>query len=182
VMTAQQRLGLGLLWVPGSGSVLQSQTAGTTTAWGTRSADTSLVYEASTFVPTLRAANAPVAVTPGNRDLSNGDVVITYPLGSRGEKSVLFDDDGTHVRVRHQTAFVEQLPLLVLPADSLESSKGLVTLRRGNTVVSIRWSPGTLPSVERTSERSGDRRVVAVGIPATGALTYDVTFLSTKQR
>jgi hypothetical protein len=182
VMTAQQRLGLGLLWVPGAGSVLQSQTAGTTTAWGTRRADTSIVYEASTFAPALRVANASVAVTPGNRDLSNGDVVITYPLGSRGEKTVLFDDAGTHVRVRHDGAFVDQLPLLVLPADSLESSKGLVTLRRGDTIVSIRWSPGTSPSIERTSDRSGDRRVVAVSIPATGALTYDVTFLSTKQR
>jgi hypothetical protein len=175
VQTAQQRLGLGLIWVPGAGSVLQSQTAGTTTAWGTRGTDTAIVYEASTFAPTFHVGNATVAPQSGNRDLPSGDVIITYALGTRGMKSVTFSDGGLRVDVKHAGAFVEQLPLLLLSSDSLETAKGVVTLRRGGTRVTVRWSPANLPAVERTAERSGDRRVVAISVSATNSLTYDIT-------
>ena len=174
VQTAQQRLGVGLIWIPGAGSVLQSQTAGTTTAWGTRGADTAIVYEASTFAPTFNVGDATVAPRPGNRDLLSGDVVIRYSLGARGTKSVTFSDTGLHVEVKHGGAFVEQLPLLVLSSDSLETGKGVVTLRRGDARVTVRWLPETLPTVERTAERSGDRRVVAISLSAVGSLTYDI--------
>jgi hypothetical protein len=51
--------GLGLLWTPQAGTFLQSQTGGTTTAWGTRRADTSMVYEAATIPATFDVGRAP---------------------------------------------------------------------------------------------------------------------------
>jgi hypothetical protein len=174
VVTAQQRYGLGLFWSPVAGSVIQSQTAGTSTAWGTRRLDTTLVYEAASFAATTRAGGKQVMDAPGNRDLPPGDLRVEYPLGSRGRKTVAFDDGGVHVSVVHEGAFVEQLPFILFATDSLSSTPGLLELRRGNALVVLRWAPATTAIVERTEERSGERRVVAVGIPATGKLTYDL--------
>jgi hypothetical protein len=176
VLTAQQRLGLGLIWIPGAGSVLQSQTGGATTAWGTRAADSAIVYEATTFAPSFRVGNTTVEWRSGNRDLPAGDVLVTYPLGTRGNKTVEFSDGGLRVTVKHTGAFVEQLPLLLLASDSLDSGEGSVTLRRGDQRIIIHWSAASAPIIERTTERSGDRRVVAISLPATGSLTYDIAF------
>ncbi|HKG95466.1 MAG TPA: alginate lyase family protein, partial [Gemmatimonadaceae bacterium] len=174
--TAQQRYGLGLLWVPGAGSVLQSQTDGLGTAWGTRpaAADTARVYEAASFGAAFRVGAGVVTPAPGNRDLPAGEYRIEYRLGGHGAKTVVFRELGLHVAVEHAGAFVEQLPLLLLPSDSLSARPGLVELRRGAAWVALRWAPATSARVERTAERSGGRRVVAVAIPATGALTYDI--------
>ena len=176
VLTAQQRIGLGLLWIPGAGSVLQSQTSGTITAWGTRAADTSLVYEASSFAPTFRAGGAAVVPQPGNRDLPAGDLAVAYPLGARGRKTVTFAERAVRVEVTHDGAFVEQIPLLMLSSDSLVTGKGMATLRRGDKQMVLRWSPASAATVVRTNELSGDRRVVALSLRGSGSLRYDLTF------
>ena len=175
--TAQQRYGLGLLWIPGTGSVLQSQTAGLGTAWGTRVADTNVVYEATTFAGTFRVRDSVVAPAVGNRDLPGGDYRIDYPLGARGMKTVVFGERGLHVAVEHPGNFVEQLPLLVLPADAFVARPGRIELSRGPARLAVRWTPVTSPTVDSTDQRSGARGVLAVAIPATGALTYDVDVL-----
>jgi hypothetical protein len=172
--TAQQRFGLGLVWIAQAGSVLQSQTGGWATAWGTRPADTTLVYEATSVGATFRVQDSMVAPIPGNRDLPAGDYRIAYRLGERGKKTVVFGERGLHVAIEHAGAFVEQLPLLALPSDALEARPGFVELRRGAARIVLRWTPTRSPKVEWTDERSGERRVVTVLVPATGALTYDL--------
>ncbi|AHG93130.1 hypothetical protein J421_5595 (plasmid) [Gemmatirosa kalamazoonensis] len=177
VVTAQQRYGFGLLWIPGVGSVLQSQTGGGVTAWGTRRADTTVVYEAATFDAAYRVADSTLGPAPGVRDLPAGDLAVTYRLGSRGTKRILFDDRGVHVSVSHAGAFAEQLPLLVLPSDSVTTRPGGVELRRGGARFTVRWAPASTAQVTYTDERSGARRVVAVVIPASDSLRYDLEML-----
>ncbi len=174
VITAQQRYGLGLFWTAAAGSVIQSQTAGTGTAWGTRRPDTTLVYEAKSFAAATSAGAQAVTLAAGNRDLPAGDVRFDYALGVSGRKTVTFDDRGMHVTVNHTGAFAEQVPFILLASDSLSVKPGIVELRRGTARVVVRWSPATSAVVERTEERSGERRVVAVSIPANGKLTYDL--------
>jgi hypothetical protein len=178
--TAQQRYGLGLLWIPQAGSVLQSQTGGLGTAWGTRPADTTLVYEATGFRTAFGVRDSIVALVPGNRDLPRGDYRVEYGLGDKGRKTVVFREHGVHVAVEHAGAFVEQFPLLMLPSDVLKAPPGLVELRRDATRVVLRWTPATNAKVEWTEERSGERRVVSVAIPAAGALTYDLEIHTTR--
>lgn len=173
-VTAQQRYGLGLLWLPQTGSVLQSQTGGTTTAWGTRRADTTLVYEASDLPATFRIGSQTITASAGNRDLPAGDLHVSYPLGAVGSKEIDFRDDGVHVAVIHAGSFIEQLPLLTLPSDSLTTNVGVLALRRGVRRVVVRWRPASTAVVEHTQERSGIHQVVGVGIPATGELHYDI--------
>ncbi|HKO16134.1 MAG TPA: hypothetical protein VJU87_07840 [Gemmatimonadaceae bacterium] len=175
IVTAQQRYGLGLLWAPRLGTVLQSQTGGGATAWGTRLADRPQVYEAGSIPAAFQVAGSSVRPVPGARDLQAGVYQIAYPLGQgQGAKRVTFSDAGVHVEVVHAAAFVEQIPLLALPADTLTARPGAVVLRRGMGEMVLRWSPASPPAVDSTAERSGDRQVVAVGIPAAGRLTYDI--------
>lgn len=174
IVTAQQRYGLGLLWAPGVGTVLQSQSAATTAAWGTRSPDTTLVYEARRVDAAYRVGARAVRTPPGTRDLPRGDVTVAYPLGDRGRKSVTFRDAGVHVAVTHAGAFTEQLPLLALDDDVLDARSGVVTLRRGAARVVVRWAPASAATLTRTDERVGDARVAALAIPAAGTLTYDI--------
>ncbi|HTE44513.1 MAG TPA: glycoside hydrolase family 3 N-terminal domain-containing protein [Gemmatimonadaceae bacterium] len=176
ISTAQQRFGLGLLWTPQGGTFLQSQSAGTTTAWGTRAADTSMVYEAVTIPATFSVNSRAVTLRVGARDLPAGSLKIRYPLRSAGKKTIVFDDDGANVSIEHRGAFVEQLPLLVLPSDSIASVPGQLTLRRGATQFVVRWTSRAGATVTRTEERVGDRRVVVVAIPATGSLSYAIRF------
>jgi hypothetical protein len=176
IATAQQRFGLGLLWTPGGGTFFQSQTAGIATAWGTRPADTTMVYEAATIPATFSIGSRAVRSSIGARDLPVDDVSIEYALRSAGTKRVVFDDAGVHVAVTHRGHFVEQLPVLVLPTDSLWSSPGQFTLIRGSTRLLVHWTSSASAVVTRTNERVGDRTVVAVAIPGVDSMRYDVRF------
>src|SRR5262249_55919458 len=143
-------------------------------AWGTRGADTSRVYEASSFAATFRAHNRIVAARAGNHDLPAGDYRVDYALSQGGTKSVTFGDRGLHVHVEHGGAVVEQLPLLTLDSDALDSRPGVITLARGDARVAVRWSPATSAMIDRTAERAGDKHVVAIAIPGSGTLSYDI--------
>lgn len=176
IVTAQQRFGLGLFWTPRGGTFLQSQTAGTTTAWGTRAADTSLVYEAATFPATFSVASHAVATRVGAHDLPAGDLSVQYALGSAGKKTVVFEETGVRVAITHHGSFVEQVPLLVLPTDSLSSGPSELVVRRGTVQFVVRWSTSAKAVVTRTNERVGERTVVAVAIPGVDALSYDIRF------
>jgi hypothetical protein len=134
------------------------------------------VYEAASIPATFSVASRAIAPQIGTRDLPAGDLSIRYPLGSVGTKTVAFSDSGAHVSVEHRRAFVEQLPLLVRPTDSLSSTPGQFTLRRGPTRFLVRWTPAVAAMVTRTGESVGDRHVVVVTIPGADSLTYDVRF------
>ena len=176
IVTAQQRFGVGMLWTPGGGTFLQSQSAGTTTSWGTRAADTSIVYEARTMAATYHVGAQNSALHAGARDLPAGDVKITYALGAAGSKTIEFDDNGARVSIEHRSAFVEQLPLVVLPTDSIVSTPGQITLYRGARQFLVRWNSNARATVARTDDRIGAMHVVAVSIPGTGSLSYDIRF------
>lgn len=176
IVAAQQRFGLGMLWSPRGGTFLQSQSSGTITSWGTRSADSSLVYEAASVPATFEMNTQRVSIQTGARDLPAGDLKIQYALGKIGNKTVEFDDAGIHVVIEHPNAFVEQLPLLILPTDPVVSTPGQITLHRNATQLVIRWNSKTSATITRTEDRVGDRNVVVVSILGTGALRYDIQF------
>jgi hypothetical protein len=106
IITAQQRYGLGLLWTPKLGAVLQSQTGSDPTgrpnrlpsqadsdaaAWGTQPATAATVSEATGVKASFSLNNAPLPdPAVGIHDLPGGEVAARYPLGGGGEKTVTF--------------------------------------------------------------------------------------------
>jgi hypothetical protein len=93
-ITGQQRYGLTLVWSPKSGVLLQSQTSGAETAWGT-AAPGGKPFEAA-------------GVAAAYKD---GGAVATYPLAGGGQKSVTFAEDRILVRVERAGEIVERLPV-----------------------------------------------------------------------
>ena len=93
-VSEQQRLGLTFVWTPARGVLLQSQTLGRETAWGT-SAGEALPIEAAGF----------------EAEYLNGGEVVRYPLEGGGQKNIQFESDRIRITVERQGQIVERLPV-----------------------------------------------------------------------
>ena len=179
----QQRFGLGLVWHPEAGGLLKSQSRSNTAAWGTKAAGQPLVYEASIPSAAYEVAGAAWMPRPGASDLPLGDVTIRYPLLARGTKTVTFHDDAIEVRVEHEGAFTEYIPLLVAPEDRLRIEDGRAVLTRGDVSVAVEILEGvaamrTLPP----GERVGRYQIVTLVLDAGGTLGYRLAIGSESPR
>lgn len=96
-ITAQERLGLTFVWTPSKGVVLQSQTGGDETAWGTSV-----------------GADLPVEASGLDASYSDGAEVVRYPLPGGGEKRVEFAQDRIRITVERSGEIVEHLPVFDL--------------------------------------------------------------------
>jgi hypothetical protein len=160
----QQRFGLGLLWSEATGAVLQSQTGSATAAWGTAAEGAPLVYEAGAVEAVFRVADQPVQPKPGSVDLPPGILTVTYPLGSKGEKSLEFAEDGIVVTISHPGEFTEFVPMLQAGDE-----------RPAGFTVS--FDPSATASVVPSTIEIGPRKVVVLRLKAKDALTYQLRFL-----
>jgi hypothetical protein len=94
VITKQQRLGLTFVWTPNNGALLQSQTDGTESAWGT-----------------VIAGDAPAEASGVDADFSEGNTVMRYALPGGGHKQVTFAPDRIMVTVERDGEIVERVPV-----------------------------------------------------------------------
>jgi hypothetical protein len=94
VISAQQRLGLTFVWTPEKGVLLQSQTNGRETAWGTSA-----------------GGALPIEATGLDATYSEGNTVVSYPLPGGGKKTVTFADDRIRVSVERDGDIVERVPV-----------------------------------------------------------------------
>lgn len=90
----QQRLGLTFVWTPNKGVLLQSQTSGEETAWGT-SAGGTLPIEASGF----------------DAESLEGGAAVRYSLPGGGQKNIVFAQDRIRVTIERQGEIIERLPV-----------------------------------------------------------------------
>ncbi len=103
VFRSGQRFGLTLVWTPGAGAVLQSQT-GSPAAWGTVIPGKDELFEAS---------RVDIALPKGTGDLKPVEFVAEYPLAGGGSKRIEFRPTGIRVEVRREGPVVERLPMLI---------------------------------------------------------------------
>jgi len=90
----QERLGLTFVWTPSKGVLLQSQTSGNETAWGT-SAGGALPVEGTEF----------------EAQYSDGGSSVHYALPGGGQKTVTFGEDLIRVTVERPGEIIERLPV-----------------------------------------------------------------------
>jgi hypothetical protein len=178
-----QRYGLGLLWNPDMGSVLQTQ-SGTVAPWGT-SREGGQPYEANEFHAIVKIDGREVDILPGARDLPGGEfrpVVFEYALGEDGKKTVTFGPDRIGVRIRLPGPFTEHVPLLLRKEDNLEFGNGVIRLRRGDHVFEILIPPGTLATQQKaTGWPPAPFRVIQLTLKGSGSLDYSLAFKSLKK-
>jgi hypothetical protein len=184
-LTSQQRLGLGLLWHPAAGTLLQTQSNSNVAVWGTKPAAVPGIHQPNFYeTEATRAADYQVAGTawtpkPGAADLAEGEVSISYPLGNRGQKTLLFNDKGLHVQVEHEGEFTEFIPLLKGTDDQLIVEKERVVLTRGEVTLKITTSKGVSIKEQAAGERSGPYDVMVIQLNANDILTYSLSISAT---
>jgi hypothetical protein len=183
----QQRYGLGLLWNPRAGAVLQSQTDLDTATWGTRLGEDAAPVEAGDLAPTYSIDGKPVTAEPGHRDLSIGALTVRYPLESStdgGEKTIVFKDGDATVSVHHAGQLTEQLPLLA-PAGKVQITAGKATVAYPGVDLTIEFDPSVKADVRtspttrsmRNSLTIGDKQLVVLQLSGRDALQYRIRFI-----
>lgn len=174
LITAQERLGLGALWLPGEGTVLQSQTGSADAAWGTLLPDGAGVHEAASIPATFTVDGKETKPQTGTRDLPAGDVVATYALGGTGRKSITFSDAGITVSVQRPGAIAEIIPLLVAPVESLGVSEHGFRLSGPGASLALECPTARL-STRHTATTVGNRRLVVVVLEGKDRVEYSLT-------
>lgn len=171
VIKDQQRYGIGLLWHPAVGTLLQSQTGTDSAAWGTK--DGQKLYEADSMRAVFLINRRMVVPKPGNHDYGPGSLTATYTLGYKGMKRIAFEDDRIIVTVDHEGSFTEYLPLLLNKNDHITVVKeGEVVLEKAGIPVRILFNAAAKPVIRETRIISGSQRVVVLTLEARDQLKY----------
>ena len=114
----EQRYGLGLLWHPRTGTVIQTQSASDPLAWGTiREGDPRPLEAGGKLSADYLIDDQPVKPRPGVRDLADSGLVIDYDKDGMDKQLDCRDPRQIRVAVRASGSFSEQLPLVHHPKD-----------------------------------------------------------------
>jgi len=175
-LTDQQRYGLGLLWHPEMGTLIQTQTGTSNAAWGTVLGQNATVYEADSLNVEFSVDGSAIISEAGNRDLPLGELTIKYDFPDQGEKILKFAGCQLTVQIQHSGPFREQIPLLVGENDVLKVNAGLVALTRGPRVFSITFDPQVRAETQETGLKVGPRRVVTLTVQTRNDLKYVLSF------
>ena len=173
------RRGIGLLWVPEYGALIQSQSNSTEFAWGTRRLSDNSVREAHSMDSTFLIGGDEVAAEPGIRDLPDGELEIRYGM-REGEKTVRFGDRRIRVHVTEadddgEGRLIEQIPFLLDSADELDIDDDTVTFRRnGDPILEVRFQGAERIQLAEDDDGVDGLRLVAVHAEATGTIAYEL--------
>ncbi len=84
ILTGQQRYGLGLVWNPSMGTVIQSQSRSDVADYGTRAEGNEKSYEAGNIFAQIKLEGQILEPGIGKNDFSGSDLEISYDLGRTG--------------------------------------------------------------------------------------------------
>jgi hypothetical protein len=174
-LSDQQRFGLGLLWSPDAGALVQAQSASNDEVWGTKAAGHEAPYEAASFKAKIELGKDGVQPKPGRTDLGAGDLLVSYPLGETGHKTIRFDDDRIRVETDLPGTFTESVPLLTREPDQLRVEAQRVVLERnGRVSLTIELAPGATAELSKGRNSVGPYQVTTVKIASRDKLSYSM--------
>lgn len=170
-----QNYGLGLLWNPQMGTVMQS-VANTKWLWGTKPEAADKIAETKDVLTQTTFGGIAVSTQTGEKDYSVEPVKAVYSLKGGGQKTVQFDADGITVNIENPGNFTEQLPLIKYSGDPLTQAPGRLTLRHGNMVFVVTFDPQTQFEIQSAETfRAGLERVL-VTLKSQNSLNYRLAF------
>jgi hypothetical protein len=175
-ITERQRFGLGVIWLPGVGAVLQSP-SDSEVAWGTSTSGRKVAGEQILTSGRLEIAGERVDAEPGRRDLSTGTLTISYALGAGAEKVAAFLDDAVHIHITQDGEFVETIPLLLGPNERIDMSPMSATVgTKDRDIFMITFDAGAIASFVEEKNRVGRKKIVTLKLRARDALSYRFQF------
>ncbi|MDF2924890.1 MAG: hypothetical protein K0R57_3804 [Paenibacillaceae bacterium] len=182
-----QAFGLGLVWHPDGGIMISSQSEHSTAtstrdlSWGTRADSNVRVYESGNVNPAYQVNGLAHTPTVGYGDLAAGEVSLSYSLGtSGGSKTVAFAENGLQVEVSHAGAFTEQIPLIIKDGDVIDVQQGIVTVTRGDVVMTVSFDGTATAAVTPRSFNIFGNQLQMLTLAASGSLDYSITLSVTE--
>ena len=144
ILTDQQRYGLGLLWNPNLGTVMQSQSGSSVAAYGTTAEGVEKLYEAGDVFTRMLLKGQIIEPGIGKNDFEGEDLWITYNLGESGKKEIFFKGDNLIIRIMHPGKFIETIPLLKSADDELIWNGSQIILENSGSsmIIDFRNSSG----------------------------------------
>ena len=112
--TPQQCFGIGLLWTPKGGVLLQSQRL-PSPMWGTRPEGRPNVVESDVFFPTFFSDNKEIKPQTGIQDWDNSPFRIQYGWEPQGKKTLECSDDSIKITIDCPGRFTECFPFFLVP-------------------------------------------------------------------
>lgn len=168
----EQQFGLGFVWTPQEGAMLQSQKVADA-AWGTADFGSDDVYESDVLDARYELDGRSVSLRSGVRNVGGGRLRISYDLGTQGRKIVDFRQDDIVVTVRHDGRFTETIPILLEADESAELGAGFL---RTNAGFAISFDESASATFSAGNLRVGRKRVHLLDIQAQDGLSYRFQF------
>lgn len=188
---SRKRMGLSFLWHPQMGMLIYSLNNTNTLVWSTVAEDR--VDAASDLAASYFRGVSDQAADPDQLGAEDTFTVRYGPSGGWVDKRVFFNGSGLDVSVNAAGALREQLPLVVLPTDSLtwlgsaaalsygETGRATTAtgfaLQRGAHTLEISWRkplPVALNATERRFFADARRQVHLLSVEAEKTLSYRV--------
>jgi hypothetical protein len=176
MITRQQRYGLGLVWNPSMGTVMQSQSGSDEADYGTRAEGTEQKYEAGDITASMKINGQAWEPATGKNDPVNGEFELSYQLGEQGMKIIYFRKDMLSVRIDHPGSFAETLPVLKSPGESLTWDKHQVLLKHDSRAMVIKLKYASGITAAFIEAELNDKECHAVEISGDNHLEYDIYF------
>ena len=171
----RQRYGIGLIWDPAAGTVLQSQTGSEVAAWGTKAENQTQVYEAADLKCSFEIDGQVIENQEfiKNIDLTD-EIIITYKLGETGTKRLILKPDQIVVEIDHPGQFSEYLPL-INSDDQFTENSGSLEMRKNEVNITITNDAMNAQIQESTSEFE-NLKVYPYILNAQDKLSYQIKF------
>jgi uncharacterized SAM-binding protein YcdF (DUF218 family) len=179
-----QRMGLGLIWHPKAGVILQSQSGSSGDSWGTRLLGDNVLIESGRIDPALFEIDDQIITPePGIKYLQNGNLKVIYGghLPRFLDKSLVFNEDNIGVSVSFVNAsqrFVEQIPLMLDVNDRITVQNNELIFSRDGEIIFVISFTGSDQIVVGSPQTRGDLSLTWVSAIATGSLEYVFSFNS----
>jgi hypothetical protein len=190
--TGTPRFGLGILWHPQMGTIIQTPSAAVS-PWGVALPDRIsngagvypayyTTYESKEFPVTVKIAGQTVPIQVGNRNLPNSTsnpVVFEYGVFNNGTKTVSFGPESIDVNIQLPGIFSENFFIILKGNDELKISSNTASVTRNGVTFRLTTSSGvriTNPTGVNNDPPAGTR-VARLRLEATNSLSYSITFV-----
>lgn len=161
-----QSLGLGAVWCPALGTVLQTA-ARTPWRWGTLLPDAATVREAGPLEAPPLVDDQPVPLEAGWNEAPDGNVAFAYDLPGGGSKRIVFGPEDITVEIVSAGSITEQLPLVRTAATKTRSGDFSHSILQDDQRFTVSWDAPTTGTVRETGgvgvEQPSLRRLANAG-------------------
>lgn len=178
IVDARQRFGMGLLWNPAMGTLIQSQSAndvGTSPSWGTQGQGSESVYETADVLAKFKVNGQAWSPQESREDFENESFGVTYALGEKGTKTIDFNEK-LKVSIDHPGQFKEIIPLLKAEDATLKWTDKSISLTSEKGKMTIYFKDSVKVSAPKEYMQIGEKMCQVFEVSGKDKLAYEIVF------